>query len=125
VLRSIRVLAAVLLAAACSDGNSPDSEAGAIQGEVHLLGPLPLPLNSGVVQLYASLEAMDQRQAFREAALAGGPADWTFQLEAVPAGTYYLGACFAFGCGTHSDTAGEPAPVKVRALETTTSVMAF
>lgn len=122
---SILLLAGVLLGAACSDGSSPGADFGAIEGEVHLLGELTEPPESGVVQLYASLEAVDLRQAFREAALAGGPADWTFQLEAVPAGTYYLGACFAFGCGTHSDIEGQPVPVEVTAGETTTVVMAF
>ena len=51
--------------------------------------------------------------------------DWTFRLEGVPAGTYYLGACFDFGCGTHSDIEGHPAPVEVVGMETTTAVMAL
>ena len=125
--RSIRMLAAtaLVLVTACSDGESPEPPDGDVEGEVHLLGDLTEPPASGAVQLYASLTAVDQRVAFREAALAGGPANWTFHLENVPAGTYYLGACFSFGCGTYSDIEGHPAPVEVVGSQTTTAVMTF
>jgi hypothetical protein len=124
-LRAIRRVAVLLLAGACSDGNSPEPQSGEVEGEVHLLGELAEPPSSGVVQLYASLEAVDQREAFREAPLIGGPADWIYRLEEVPVGTYYLGACFPFGCGTYSDIEGQPVAVAVAAGEATTAVMAF
>ena len=84
--RSIRLLAAsaLVFVTACSDGGSPEPPDGDVEGDVHLLGDLTEPPATGVVQLYASLSAVDQRVAFREAALAGGPANWTFHLENVP-----------------------------------------
>ena len=123
--RSIIPLAVALtLVLACSEGESPEFD-GEVEGEVHLLGDLAEPPTSGVVQLYATLAAVDQRTPIREAALTGGPANWDFHLDEVPPGTYYLGACFAFGCGTHSDIEGHPAPVEVIADQTTRAVMAF
>ena len=114
-----------LLAAGCGS-ETPEGSDGAVGGQVHLLGDLTPPPASGVIQLYTTAQASDSRTPVRQAALTGGPADWTFHLAEVPEGTYYLGACFPeIGCGTHSDIEGHAAPVIVSANETTTATFAF
>ncbi len=123
--RSLLLTALALLTVGCAS-EIPEGSDGDVEGQVHLLGDLTPPPTSGVVQLYATLQAVDTRIAFRQATLAGGPADWTFHLAGVPEGTYYLGACFpGLGCGTHSDIEGQPAPVVVSASQTATATFAF
>jgi hypothetical protein len=123
--RSLLLTALALLTVACAN-DIPEGSDGDVEGQVHLLGDLTPPPTSGVVQLYTSPQASDTRTAFRQGALTGGPADWTFHLAGVPEGTYYLGACFpGLGCGTHSDIEGQPAPVVVSGNQTTTTTFAF
>ena len=117
--------AALALMFACSNSNSPQPSGGEIEGQVDLLVDPPQPPTSGVVRLFTSPSAAKGGHAFREAPLAGGPDKWTFHLEGVPPGTYYLGACFAFGCNFHSDIEGHPAPVTVTSGETTSATMDF
>jgi hypothetical protein len=118
-------LAALALVFACSNSNSPRLPDGEIVGQVDLLAEPPQPPTTGVVQLYTSPSAVEARHPSREAPLVGGPGNWTFQLEGVPPGTYYLGACFSFGCTTHSDIEGHPAPVTVISGETTSATVNF
>ena len=71
------------------------------------------------------MDDLNRRNAVAEVPLQGGPADWTFDFETVPAGRYYLGACFTFGCGSYTDIEGNPAPLDVRPNDTVTATMAF
>jgi hypothetical protein len=123
--RSPQFLAALALVLACSNSNAPEPPGGEIAGEVDLLLDPPRPPASGIVQLFTSPAALDVGHALREAPLAGGPARWTFRLDGVRPGTYYLGACFSFGCNFHSDIEGHPAPVMVTSGETTSATMNF
>jgi hypothetical protein len=122
---TLRLLAILLLVTACNDSGGPPPEGGQVTGEVHLLGDPPPEAAAGVAQLYISVDDLDRRNPVTEVPLQGGPTDWTFDFETVPAGRYYLGACFTFGCGSYTDIEGNPAPVDVRPNETVTATLAF
>jgi hypothetical protein len=124
VQNTIRLLAALFLVTACSDGGTPP-EGGRVTGEVHLLGNITPPPAAGVAQIYISVDDLDRRNPVIEVPLEGGPVDWTFDFEVVPVGRYYLGACFTFGCGDYSDIEGNPLALDVRSGETVTASITF
>jgi hypothetical protein len=122
---TLRLVSFLLLVAACNDSGGPPPDAGRVAGEVHLVGdPTPAP-QAGVAQLYISVDDLERRNSVAEVPLQGGPTDWTFDFETVPAGRYYLGACFTFGCGDYADIEGNPVALDVRPNETVTATLTF
>lgn len=114
------VTAGVSALAACSDSSSPSDmpQHGAMTGTVELLGNVTNPPPSGELRLYKSQEDLDQQEVHRKVALAGQGANWAFGLDSLAGGSYYLQACFNFGCGEHRSQAGELIAVPVTAGDT-------
>lgn len=115
----IRAPLCAVLFLGCSGGTEPSDTLGAIRAEVTLLGGSAGQATSGELRLYSSVAGFEDEAAVRGAALAGGPDAWQGTIADVAAGTYYLKACFNFGCGEYRTSAGAPRPVTVTAGRTT------
>jgi hypothetical protein len=122
--RAVRwIVGAVLFAAlvGCDSSTSPEA-LGTLTGSVTLLGSAPVP-NSGVFSLYESLSEYDARHSAYEGPLTPTlalPRTYEFHLENIRATTYYITACFSFGCGEYRDAVtGDLIAVKVAPRTTT------
>jgi hypothetical protein len=115
IVMSTRILRVVLISVAasfgvlaCAERNSPVEPVpltGALTGTITLLGSVGVA-PSGRVALYPSLADFEQRRAAYDGALTrvtGYERMYTFQLDSVHAGGYYLTACWVFGCGEYRD----------------------
>ena len=106
-----------------------DSTAGSVSGTVTLLGTADTDVSAGRVSLYASLGDFEVRRAARDGPLTRTETSartYAFVLEAVRPGTYYVTACFAFGCGEYRDSErGELVPVVVPVRRTTWLTLQF
>lgn len=93
---------------------------GALEGDVQYLVAPPSPPAAGTLRLYASLADFDNGRVTRTVPLAGGPATWTFAVPDLPAGIWYVEACFTgFGCAIHRTVTEVPAPVVIHGGRTT------
>lgn len=113
-------LAAVLVAACSTDDPAAPSTDpnGTLRGTVTVVGDPAPPSAGSRVYLLADPDA-PRSAAVRTGTLEGGPRVYTFALDAVPAGRYYVQACLQLGsstgCTFYVRTVGEePAPVDVR-----------
>lgn len=121
------VLACGLLLSGCAE-ESVGVVAGSIEGTVTVVGD-PLPVGNGELFLERDPDA-PREDAVRRVSLAGGPQVYTFVLEDVPAGTYYLEACLSFpagrGCAPYTvSPQGDPSPVRVRGGQSTQLQISF
>jgi hypothetical protein len=121
-----RLTGLVLLAVCalgCSDGITIPDGAGALKVKVRLHGPPATP-TSGELRLFLSEEAFENGDAAWLGTLTGGPDEWHAEGVFAP-GTYYMWACFDFGCGEYRTPTGEPRPIEVEEGETTEVEAAF
>ena len=113
------VLVLALLGAGCqTEVSEPESDAGALFGTVTLIGSDGPPNPTGVrVLLYTSIANYENRVSAYSTTLQriqGAERAYSYEFAQVPAGEYYLEACFDFGCGVHkSAESGAPLPVRV------------
>ena len=85
----------------------------------YLVAP-PSPPAAGTLRLYGSLADFNDGRVTRTVPLAGGPATWTFAVPDLPAGIWYVEACFTgFGCAIHRTATEVPAPVVIQGGRTT------
>jgi len=111
----------ITLAALFSSGCAEDATTpayGQLAGSVTVVGD-PLPNGDGSGEIFLLRNPDDpKRDALRREGLQGGPRAYTFHLEAVPRGTYYLEACLRYaagvGCVPYTlDPSGHPTAVVV------------
>jgi len=113
-------LPAIVLLLACSGPHRIDAPepptTGELTGTVTLLGDVIPPVSSARVLLYASESDFEIGRASRagEASQrAATPRTYTFHLEGITPGAYYIRVCFAFGCGEYRDASGTLSSVPI------------
>lgn len=117
-LAGLLAFSSTLVLSSCSADPAGPAE-GRLTGAVTVVGDLlPDGNGSGEVFLLPGPDA-SKTDALRREALRGGPHAYSFSLDAVPPGTYYLEACLRFAAGLGcapftTDSRGNPTPVEVR-----------
>ena len=117
--RAAAVLLLALVASGCdAEVSEPESDAGALFGTVTLIGSDGPPNPTGVrVLLYTSVANYENRVPAYSTTLQrieGSARAYSYEFASVPAGAYYVEACFDFGCGVHRNVeTGTPVPVHV------------
>jgi hypothetical protein len=107
----------------------PDAATGTVSGTVTLLGTDESGVSTGHLSLYSSLGDFEVRRVAYDGPLTPtqpGGRTFSFVLAVIRPGTYYVTACFAFGCGEYRDPQrGELVPVTVPAQGTTQLDLSF
>jgi len=117
-------------AAASTDVASPSGATnGTLNGTVTLIGTEGPAQSTGHLSLYSSLDDFEIRRAAYDGPLTPiqtGARTFSFLFDVVRPGTYYVTACFAFGCGEYRDhERGDLVPVLVSARGTTRLDLSF
>ena len=121
----------VLMGCAASTDVAPPSGAadGTLNGTVTLIGTEGPAQTTGHLSLYSSLDDFEIRRAAYDGPLTPiqtGARTFSFLFDVVRPGTYYVTACFAFGCGEYRDhERGDLVPVLVSARGTTRLDLSF
>ena len=93
---------------------------------VTLVGGLPAGATSRHVALYTSALALEElREPVRRVPLVPAGGDHVFEATDLPAGTYYVRACFSFGCGEHRTAAGALVGTRIEAARRVTITFAL
>jgi hypothetical protein len=101
---------------------------GQLAGTVTLLGDVSPPKSNARVSLYSSMSDFETGHAARVGEAtpsAGTPRTFSFRVDEIVPGAYYIRACFAFGCGEYRDDIGALSPVSIRAGRTTMLALRF
>ncbi|MGZ8468042.1 MAG: hypothetical protein ACXW61_01340 [Gemmatirosa sp.] len=89
-----------------------------LAGVVTLVGGLPPGAAARHVALYASVFDLEElRDPVRMVPLVPTGDAFAFQATDLPPGTYYVRACFSFGCGEHRTTAGTAIGTRIAAAQ--------
>ena len=132
--RAALLASAASLAAACSSADpvvAPTPSAGRVQGSVAVVGDPSPPGGLAGSRAYLLAGPEDRRtDAVRQVDLGGGPRLYTFAIDAVPPGRYYLEVCIELGsgaaCSHYAHAVGQdPAPIDVRAGRVTELAVRF
>jgi len=121
--RSAALAMLALAAVGCSDDISIPDGAGLLRTTITLESSHGTPA-SGELQLFLSPDQFENGNPSWTSALTGGPTKWDGEV-LLGHGTYYLRACFDFGCGDHRTIEGEPAPVEMVDGEITEVELSF
>ncbi|HEU4699426.1 MAG TPA: hypothetical protein VFS40_09605 [Gemmatimonadales bacterium] len=124
-LRHFTTLACAALLAGCASDTGPSDAPGALHAEITLAGASADQVRAGELRLYGSASDFEDEVAPRRTPLEGGPAAWRATVAELAPGTYYLRACFDFGCGDYRTETGAPRPIAVTAGRTTEVTAAF
>ncbi|MDX2191854.1 MAG: hypothetical protein NW201_00775 [Gemmatimonadales bacterium] len=118
-VRQLLFAAGLATVAACSDANDPGATTGALTGAIRLLDEDNPPPTGGHVRVFRSVaEFEEQLTSTITAPMTRESGTWRFALRNLPPGTYYLKACWSFGCADVR-TGGAPRPFTVQAGRTT------
>ena len=122
-------LAAGVLLGACGDATGPTATTGAISGTVSVSPGIQANLSNARVAIYASVADMEADRLVKQTAMQGSGAAYTFKIDEVVPGTYYLDVCLAvaggLACGEYSTGGGQPSPISVAAGQTSSVSVVF
>lgn len=118
----------VLTLAACSSDSSPTEPAattGSITGTVTAAPGVQINLSNARVAIYATVADLNADRVIQQTALSGSSPTWSYRMDNVTPGTYYMDVCIAQGGQLLCASYGNPSPLQVAAGQTTNASITF
>lgn len=118
--RAVRVVAlAIVLSLPACDSGTAFEEGGTLEGSVTVASSSEVGTDPHVM-LYTSTSDLSASRGGARVPLNRVGSSFDFRVTSMTPGTYYLEACFSFGCEPYELSDKGPQPVVVRIGETTT-----
>jgi ABC-type Fe3+-hydroxamate transport system substrate-binding protein len=125
---SVMAAALAVSLAACSSDSSPTEPSpttGSIVGTVTAAPGVQINLSNARVAIYATVAEMNADRLIQQTALSGSSPTWSYRMDNVTPGTYYLDVCIAQGGQLLCAFFGNPSPIQVAAGQTTNASITF
>ena len=127
------LLAAAILSFGCRESSGvvapADLTTGTLAGSVTLLGNAAPAPTTGRISLYSSITEFEQGRPAYEGDLTPTSKEertYTFRVDSIRPGQYFVTACFVFGCGEYRDVrTGQLIAASVQRAGTTHLALAF